>query len=215
MTEIEHEGKTFVLKSEIENIIQTRVSKVAARASEAEQQLKEAQSKMSEMEKHVSSSDMLAAQVNELKEQLTSSQNRYDRFSTISKHGLVNPDMVDTIEYLYEKSQKNAEEKIEFSSWLDGQVSNPEEAHVMLRPHLKAMQAEAAVQAQAPSQAEVSAESPGLPQIETPSQIPSSNNGARVNPDNMSLQNARFNDLEWYSNNREQIMAEFKSKRRR
>ena len=85
----------------------------------------------------------------------------------------------------------------------------------MLRPHLKAMQAEAAVQAQAPSQAEVSAESSGLPQIETPSQIPSSNNGARVNPDNMSLQNARFNDLEWYSNNREQIMAEFKSKRRR
>lgn len=36
MNEIEHEGKTYILKSNVENIIKERVSKVASRASEAE-----------------------------------------------------------------------------------------------------------------------------------------------------------------------------------
>ncbi len=39
MNEIEHEGKTYILKSQVESIIKERVSKVAQRASEYEAQL--------------------------------------------------------------------------------------------------------------------------------------------------------------------------------
>ena len=38
MNEIEHEGKTYILKSQVESIIKERVSKVAQRASEYEAQ---------------------------------------------------------------------------------------------------------------------------------------------------------------------------------
>ena len=209
MNEIEHDGQKYVLKSDIENIIQQRVSKIATRATEAEQQLKEAHGRISEMEKHVSSSDMLAAQVSDLKEQLSSSTQRYERYTSISKHGLVDPDMVETIEYLYDKSQKGKKERVQFSEWLDNQVQNPDSAQVMLKPHLQNLQQQ------------IQTEEPMTEQVETVEQPvqnqtppPSMNSGARPSPDPISLQNARFQDMDWYSANREQIMNEFRKNRR-
>ena len=43
MNEIEHDGKTYILKSQVESIIKDRVQKVAARATEFENQLNDLQ----------------------------------------------------------------------------------------------------------------------------------------------------------------------------
>ena len=210
MNEIEHEGQKYVLKSDIENIIQQRVSKIATRANEAEQQLKEAQGRLSEMEKHVSSSDMLAAQVSELKEQLSSSTQRYERYTSISKHGLVDPDMVETIEYLYDKSQKGVsnKERVQFSEWLDNQVQNPDSAHLMLKPHLQQLQSQIA------TEEPVSPEEPAIQEQPSAAPPPSMNTGAKPSPDPVSIQNARFGDMDWYAANREQLINEYRKRRR-
>ena len=41
MNEINHEGKTYILKSDVENIIKDRISKVASRAQGYETQISE------------------------------------------------------------------------------------------------------------------------------------------------------------------------------
>ena len=41
MSEIEHEGKTYILKSQVESIVKERVSKVAQKATDAEVRLQE------------------------------------------------------------------------------------------------------------------------------------------------------------------------------
>ena len=54
MTEIEQDGRTYVLKSEMENIIKERIGKVASRATSAEQALEEAQNRLAKAEKAMS-----------------------------------------------------------------------------------------------------------------------------------------------------------------
>ncbi len=113
MKTIEHEGQTFILKSDMEEIIKDRVSKVATRANEAETQLKELQGKLTEAEKRTSSADILASRVEELQSQLDSSKSRFERYQAISKHGLVDEDMVEAVEWSYERSQRIYSKKIE------------------------------------------------------------------------------------------------------
>ena len=48
MSTKEIDGKIYILKSEVENIIQSRISKVAKRANDAELQAKELQQKIDE-----------------------------------------------------------------------------------------------------------------------------------------------------------------------
>ena len=66
MNEIEHEGKTYVLKTQVEAIIKDRVGKVAQRATAAEQALEAAQSRLEKAEKAMSSVDILNQQLAEM-----------------------------------------------------------------------------------------------------------------------------------------------------
>ena len=70
MIEIEHEGRTFVLKTEMENIIKERIGKVASRAKTAESALEEAQSRLDKAEKAMSSVDILNQQLTDMNKKL-------------------------------------------------------------------------------------------------------------------------------------------------
>ena len=105
MTEIENEGRTYVLKSEMENIIKERIGKVANRATTAEKALEEAQSRLSKAEKAMSSIDILNQQLAEMQTKLQSSEQRFERYQSISKHGLTDPDLVEAIEWSFERAQ--------------------------------------------------------------------------------------------------------------
>ena len=88
MTEIENEGRVYVLKSEIESIIKERIGKVASRATTAEQALEEAQRRLEKAEKAMSSVDILNQQLAEMQTKLQNSEQRFSRYQSISKHGL-------------------------------------------------------------------------------------------------------------------------------
>ena len=80
MAEITHEGKIYVLKSAMENIIKERVSKVATRANGAESRVAELEAKLEENRKSLTSVDLLNSQLTELKSKLESAETRFSRY---------------------------------------------------------------------------------------------------------------------------------------
>ena len=139
MKELEHEGQTYILKSEMENIIKDRISRVAQRATAAEDALKAAEKRINKAEKGLSSVDMLNQQIGELQGKLKTAEQKFTRYQSISKHGLTDPDLIEAIEWSYERSQKGQEKPVELSKWLDQQVSDPDSAPMTIRPHLQAL----------------------------------------------------------------------------
>jgi hypothetical protein len=213
MRTIEHEGQTYILKSSMEEIIRERVAKVATRANEAEQAAKDLQERLQEAEKKTSSADILASRVEQLQAELDSSKSRYDRYQAISKHGLVDEDMVEAVEWSYERSQKDVAKKDrkKLGEWLEEQVANPDQAHALLRPHLHSLAQEQAAPIQGeeepPQEVEAAAPPPSMPAV---------NNGA-VRPPSQAgdIIDLGLKDPEFYSANRDKIQAAWRARNSR
>jgi predicted nucleic acid-binding Zn-ribbon protein len=128
MNEIEHEGKIYILKSSVEGIVKDRVSKVAARASEAEARASEFEKQIKTFESKQASYDVLAQQVSDLKTQLQKSESKFSRYQSVSKIGITDQDVIDVLEFQYEKAMKNTKEKVSLGEWLEHHIDNYEEA---------------------------------------------------------------------------------------
>jgi hypothetical protein len=222
MTEIENEGRTYVLKSEMENIIKERIGKVATRATTAEKALEEAQSRLAKAEKAMSSVDILNQQLTEMQTRLQSSEQRFERYQSISKHGLTDPDLVEAIEWSFERAQKGKSDKERqtLSDWLDQQVENPETAPITIRPHLQALK----------MIGEDNAEPGDMQEASTASQLqqlgeslepreqaaaPRANVGAIPAPDSPGFLDRALKDPEFYAANRDKVMQAWKNRNRR
>ena len=209
MQTIEHDGQTYVLKTDMETAIKDRISKVTARAQEAETQVRSLQGELEQANKGAGISDTLAQQVDELREQLETSNQRYQRYQAISKHGMVDPDMVEAVEWSYERAQKNVpkKERQTLVEWLDTAVQNPEQAPAILRPHLQALQAE-----QAPAQDAPAQDAPQSQSLMQPPQAPVTNRGARAPTDTPDLLSRAASDPEFYAQNREAIKQAWRAR---
>lgn len=215
MNEIEHEGKTYILKSQVEAIIKDRVSKVAARANEAESQLKEATSQIESMQGKQASLDMLTDQIQKLQGELQASENKFTRYQSMSKHGISEPELIEAIEWQYEKSMKGKSKKevTPLSEWLESHLSNPAEAPIAIRPHLQSLAASSAPPAAAesvanPEIAESLAEVSEPLEQGTPQpmyQAPQTNRGAVPAPEGKDILRKAMSDPEFYSANAEAV----------
>lgn len=213
MNEIEHEGKTYILKSQVEAIIKDRVSKVAARANEAEAQLKEASSQIESMQGKQASIDMLTDQIQKLQGELAASENKFSRYQSMSKHGISDGELIEAIEWQYERSMKGKSKKeiTPLSEWLENHISNPAEAPIAIRPHLQSI-AEAASPPQAEGEqtelaqnlAEVSEPLEQIPQ-QPMYQAPQTNRGAVPAPEGKDILRKAMSDPEFYSANAEAV----------
>ena len=219
MNEIEHEGKTYVLKTQVEAIIKDRVGKVAQRATAAEHALEAAQSRLEKAEKAMSSVDILNQQLAEMQSKLSTSENRFNRYQSISKHGLTDPDLVEAIEWSYERSQKSKadKEKQTLSEWLDSVVENPDTAPITIRPHLQALK-----MIDEPAAADTPAEQ--MPAADTQAQLaelhaqqppPRANAGAMPTPESADFMDRALRDPEFYAQNREKVMSAWKNRNKR
>ena len=219
MTEIENEGRVYVLKSEMENIIKERVSKVAQRATLAEKALDEAESRLSKAEKAMSSVDILNQQLQEMKGKLSTAENRFDRYQSISKHGLTDPDLVEAIEWSYERSQRGAseKEKVSLSEWLDNQVKSPENAPITIRPHLQALKMLADETSAPQTQQEQEYQTSTAQQMQSfgMSEAPKTNVGAIPAPDSPGFLDRALKDPEFYAANRDKVRAAWNSRNKR
>ena len=222
MTEIENEGRTYVLKSEMENIIKERIGKVASRATSAEQALEEANKRLEKAEKAMSSVDILNQQLAEMQTRLQSSEQRFERYQSISKHGLTDPDLVEAIEWSFERAQKGKSDKERqtLSDWLDQQVENPESAPITIRPHLQALKMIGEDNAEAADdlpEASTASQLQSLGESLEPQQAaaPRANVGAIPAPDSPGFLDRALKDPEFYAANRDKVMQAWKNRNRR
>jgi len=215
MNEIEHEGKTYILKSQIESIIKERVGKVAQRATIAEEALAQAESRLEKAEKAMSSVDILNQQLSDMQTKLNTAERRFERYQSISKHGLTDPDLIEAIEWSYERSQKGASEKerLTLSDWLDTQVENPDKAPLTIRPHLRALREVVTSTEDAPVPQEVNTQAQ-MAELEraTP---PRTNSGAIPSPDSPSFLDRALKDPDFYAANRDKVIEAWRHRQRR
>ena len=222
MTEIENEGRTYVLKSEMESIIKERIGKVASRATTAEKALEEAQSRLAKAEKAMSSVDILNQQLADMQTKLQSSEQRFERYQSISKHGLTDPDLVEAIEWSFERAQKGKtdKERQTLADWLDQQVDNPDSAPITIRPHLQALKmigednAETGADLPEASTA-AQLQSLGEPLESQQAAAPRTNVGAIPAPDSPGFLDRALKDPEFYAANRDKVMQAWKNRNRR
>jgi len=222
MTEIENEGRVYVLKSEIESIIKERIGKVASRATSAEQALEEAQRRLEKAEKAMSSVDILNQQLAEMQTKLQSSEQRFSRYQSISKHGLTDPDLVEAIEWSFERSQKGKSDKERqtLSEWLDQQVESPENAPITIRPHLQALKmldedSSPQTEASADSYASNQEQSYTEQSLQQSAPAPRANVGAIPAPDSPGFLERALKDPEFYAANRDKVKAAWNNRNRR
>ena len=203
----DEEGNVYVLKTDMEAAIKERISKVTSRAQEAEGQVRTLTAELDDAKKSAGISDTLNQQLEEYREKLDKANSRYDRYKAISKHGLVDEDMVEAIEWAYENSMSKIgkKEQVPLSDWLDKAVQDPSTAPAVLRPHLETLQAEQPVQVEQPTEqvTEQVTERPTAPIVNT---------GAQAPVDGPSILQKAAQDPDFYQANREAIQKAWRSK---
>lgn len=206
------DGETYVLKTDMETAIKERISKVSARAQTAEEKLRTLQTDLDAAKQSAGTSDVLAQQLDEYREQLQQANSRFDRYKAISKHGLVDDDMIEAIEWSYEKSQSKLsnKERVPLTDWLETAVANPDSAPTVLRPHLMQLQQQ---QPDAAPTEQPTTEQPKIlqqsPQVQ---QAPNVNAGAMPPQESPDIISRGLNDSDFYQSNRDAIMKQWRSK---
>lgn len=216
MKTIEHEGAVYVLKSEMESAIQSRIQKIAQKAAEAEQRASELQSALDEASAKTGSIDALASQLEQAQAQLAQANSRYERHSTIAKYGLTDKDMLEAVEWQYERAMKGRAKKdlMSLGDWLDECVSAPDQAPALLRPHLQAIAPQAADSAQVQAlgeqmtQAQIPAsQAQALP---TPPAMNTNAQSAPVRVDDVLSRG--LTDFEFYKQNRANVLDAYRNR---
>ena len=209
MKTINHEGVEYVLKADIEAAFKDRISKLSARAIQAEEVAKALQDTLDNQSGELQKISTLQEKVTTLEQSLQDAESKYTRVSMLSDMGFTDPDLRDAVEWAYSRS--NSESSLE--DWIKGIKENPGEAPLVLRPHLQAtapeITAEAAPSAEAaPIQAEAVEAAPLLP--------PRTNTGAKPAPvQNGDILSRGLKDPEFYEENRDAIMKAWRQQRTR
>ena len=216
MNEIEHEGKTYILKSQVESIIKDRVSKVAQRASEAESQVSDLSKQIDSFKSKQASLDMLTEQIDKLKSDLKVSETKFTRYQSMTKLGISEPDLIEAIEWQYDRSMngKSQKEIVPINEWLENQIQNVDEAPITIRPHLQKI----ASQSEVPdNDSQLANDSQALERIaEYDQQVnvaseavqslpPQTNRGAVPPPEGKDILRRAMQDPDFYSNNVEAV----------
>jgi len=211
MKTINHEGVEYVLKADIEAAFKDRISKLSARAIQAEEAAKALQDTLDNQSGELTKISTLQEKVSTLEQSLQEAESKYSRVSMLSDLGFTDPDLRDAVEWAY--SIANSEDSLE--DWIKGIKDNPEEAPMVLRPHLQAKATQETTAEAAPSTSaapEVQAET-----AESPSLLPPrTNTGAKPAPVQSGdiLSRVGSGDLDFYEQNHEAIKKAWRQQKR-
>lgn len=199
---IMHEGKEYILKSEVDNIVSSRVSKVSEARRKSESQLETLQTDYNAMLDKIKGVDALHTQIASLQDELKHSNNKYTRHSAIASHGITNPEVRDLIEYQYSKSMESKPKKDRqtLGDWLQT-LKDSDDIPMILKPFLSD-QKDGVVSSRPQSP------TPTPTPTTTPTPIPKSNQHVQSTSDystNKDMLNKASTDFEYYRNNRSKI----------
>jgi hypothetical protein len=210
MKTITHEGLEYVLKSDMEQAVQSRIQKLSSRAIQAEELVQQYQDKLDSQAGELSKIEKLGSRIQELEGELETANSRYQRHTTMADYGFQDPEIRELVEWQYEKAMKGQDNKVPMSDWLKSMKEDPTQAPITLRPHLK-MEATPALEGQ-PAQANVETAQPGQPApqeaMEQPAILPPKTNTGTVQAPVQSgdlLKRLANEDLDFYRANRDAI----------
>lgn len=206
MKTINHDGKEYILKDDVDSIVRERISKISEAKRQAESRANILETQITEMESRVKNSDALASQLATLQDELTMSNQRYERHSAIATHGITDPDVRDLIEWQYSKAMEGRakKDKVTLSSWL-GDMKEGGEVPVVLRPYLnKTESSTPAPSTPAPSNISISS-------MAAQTIRPQTNNGVRTTTEHSTNGDMlkRATDYEFFKANRAEIKKRY------
>jgi len=200
---ITHEGKEYILKEEVDNIVTSRISKISESRRTSQSELEAMKEQYQSMQEKFKGVDALHGQIATLQEELSHSNKKYSRHSAIASQGITNPEVRDLIEYQYSKAMENQNKKdrVTMGEWLDGMKGEDAKIPFILQPYLGA---KTAPKQEASTQAQLSS----LQQSRRIPQPPSSN--AHVQPTNdpstsRDMMAKGGQDFDYYQKNRAKI----------
>ncbi len=218
MSEITHEGKIYILKSQVENIVKERVSRVASKAKEAENRANQLETSLSDIQDRAASIDILSAQIEEYKTKLNVSETRFNRYQAVSRYGITEPEIIEAIEYSYEKSMKGKSdgEKVSLDQWISNHLQTPEKAPILLRPHLIGVVKGKQPEQPTDSKEEQDIQQPEQQQVSENRPVYTSHNKSVVKPpENQNIIQRGIKDSDFYRQNREAIKNAWLAKNKR
>jgi len=208
MKTITHEGIEYVLKADIESAFKDRISKLSARAIQAEEQAKALQEQMDNQSGELEKISKLQEKVTTLEQSLQDAESKYTRVSMLSEQGFTDPELREAVEWAYQRSKTEAT----LEDWIKGIKEKPEEAPLVLRPHLQAKKAPEVSTETAEASPMVTEAAPAP---EAPTLLPpKTNTGAKPAPVQSGDILSRISDPEFYRANREEIQKAWKAQRR-
>ncbi len=216
MKTIEHDGQTLVLKSDMENAIQSRLQKMSARAADAEQNAGALQEQIDNMSGRLGALDNLQSQIEEYKGQLEQANGRFSRYQAVSKYGMSDPEQMELIEWQFDRTmnKRNKKDRQSLEEWLEAIVTDPSSAPIALRPHLQNLQSQAAPESTVEEPIQEATTIRPDPTLERP-QPPRMNQGALTAPPTTeNLVERGLRDLDFYRENRDAIKQAFYNQRR-
>ncbi len=133
------EGVEYILKSDVDDLVRSRLSKVSERARAAEARVLELEESVEANKGAAAQLTDLQLQIESLTGQLEQSKSLYSTHSTIAKHGFIDPELRDLVEWQYQKAIKDIpkKERPDLDTWLSDLKEDPSKATKALRPFLK------------------------------------------------------------------------------
>lgn len=213
MKTIEHNGEIYVLQSDVESQkrsmeqgFKERISKISARAIQAEETTKSLQEKLDAQSGKLDSLDNLNSQIKSLGEQLAKSESKYSRHLAIAEMGFRDEDLREMVEWSYEKATRGMDEAPSLVDWLGEIKKDPSKAPKALAPHLVSSVSESTQETQVETQGSIQEDLP-------PILPPKTNTGAQAAPvKSTDLLKRGAEDFEFYKANRDSIRKAWKSR---
>jgi len=210
MKTIEHEGQTFVLKTEIEAAFKERISKLSARAIQAEEQAKALQDNLDNQSGELEKISKLQEKVSTLEASLQDAESKYSRVSMLSEQGFTDPELREAVEWAYQRSKSEAS----LEDWIKTIKENPEQAPLVLKPHLQAKKAPEASPEASPEAVQMESAPMASAEVSPSLLPPKTNTGAKPAPiQHGDILSRGIKDPEFYAANRDAIKKAWKARK--
>lgn len=214
------EGIEYIMKTDVDEIVSSRISKYAEKVREYESRIDSYQTQLDETKASAGLVEKLNGQIDSLNSELKTARSQYDRHSTIGEHGITDPNIRDAVEWAFEREMKgrNKKDQIPLGEWLGTIKENPENAPSVLRPFFNPTVSESNQETEQPP-SDVERQNPAPVQHQQSpltTQPPTSNAGVKhvssVPPSDLL---SRATDPEFYTKNRDAIRQAYYSQKKK
>lgn len=211
MKTITHDGKEYILKTDVDQVISERLSKYAERTRVADMRIQELEADIESKVKAVAQVDALNSQLAMMQDELNAANARYTQHSAIASVGITDPGVRDAVVWAYERAQAKLpkKDKVELSDWVQTFATDPAQAPGILRPHFQALQNQSSQPHTQPQNPNGNVDRAQVAQMgmQAPQAPPTTNNGVQAVPTPVGASDllTRAGDPEFYKANREAI----------